>query len=497
MTRDSKHRHDTAHVGHIPVAQLGALTWKTAVRAATTVTGTLATAYENGDTIDGVALVTGDRILLKNQGTGSQNGIYTVNASGAPTRAADFDASEEVKGAVVFVREGTTNAGTLWRNTNTGTVTIGSTSLTFAAVGSSLFTQDGSRARLLTGLTVVSQTDTGTQADIQLGATPGFIAIDSTSSISLTISDPQHKHYLNGGAGLVLPILSADPGGGDSEEGQLYFNDVSGVIRWYDGAAWDDLGGGGAHPDLATHDALGLATDAELAAHTGDTTDAHDASAISVLDTGGNFTGTDVEAVLAELDASISAGGIPATIVDAKGDLIAATAADTVARVAAGTNGHVLTADSTQTAGVKWAAAAGGLTDHTHAVTGSGATGGGAALAPTSLTPSGLVKFTGTIDSTVNTNQNDFNPASLHAVTSIRFTSFTADRTVTGINAGTTGEVLILVNNTNSNLLLPNESGSSAAANRFRCPAAGTYTVRGQGSVLLMYLAGRWCVIAA
>ncbi|HYF46422.1 MAG TPA: hypothetical protein VD926_09455, partial [Acidimicrobiales bacterium] len=56
---------------------------------------------------------------------------------------------------------------------------------------------------------------------------------------------------------------------------------------------------------------------------------------------------------------------IPSTIVDAKGDLLAATAADTVARLAVGTDGHVLTADSAEAAGVKWAAAAaasGGLT---------------------------------------------------------------------------------------------------------------------------------------
>ena len=54
----------------------------------------------------------------------------------------------------------------------------------------------------------------------------------------------------------------------------------------------------------------------------------------------------------AKLDA---AAAIQPTIVDAKGDIIAATAADTVARVAVGSNGQVLTADSTQAAGVKWA----------------------------------------------------------------------------------------------------------------------------------------------
>jgi hypothetical protein len=61
-----------------------------------------------------------------------------------------------------------------------------------------------------------------------------------------------------------------------------------------------------------------------------------------------------------ELSSTVSAG-IPATIVDAKGDLLVASAADTVARLpVGGTNGHVLTVDSAETLGVKWAAAAGG-----------------------------------------------------------------------------------------------------------------------------------------
>jgi hypothetical protein len=53
-------------------------------------------------------------------------------------------------------------------------------------------------------------------------------------------------------------------------------------------------------------------------------------------------------------------GGIQPTIVDAKGDLIVATAADTVSRLAVGTNNHVLTADSSTSTGLKWAAPASG-----------------------------------------------------------------------------------------------------------------------------------------
>lgn len=69
-----------------------------------------------------------------------------------------------------------------------------------------------------------------------------------------------------------------------------------------------------AHPDLATHDGLGLATQAELDAHTADATDAHDASAISILDTGAFYTGTDVEAALAEIGAGGIGGGGSATL---------------------------------------------------------------------------------------------------------------------------------------------------------------------------------------
>jgi hypothetical protein len=100
-------------------------------RAATTANINLANAVENGDTLDGVVLATGDRILVKNQSTASENGIYVVQASGQPTRATDFDTATEVdSGDFVFVYAGTANASTGWVQTNKP-ATIGTDAINF------------------------------------------------------------------------------------------------------------------------------------------------------------------------------------------------------------------------------------------------------------------------------------------------------------------------------------------------------------------------------
>jgi len=102
------------------------------VRAATTANITLSSAVENGDTLDGVTLATGNRILVKNQTTKSENGVYIVAASGAPTRATDYDSTPEVDaGDFIFVEEGTTNAKTGWVQTNVIT-TIGTDNIEFS-----------------------------------------------------------------------------------------------------------------------------------------------------------------------------------------------------------------------------------------------------------------------------------------------------------------------------------------------------------------------------
>lgn len=117
-------------VGQGGTVNLDGLNVKPAVRVATT--GNITRAGEQ--TIDGVVLVAGDRILVKNQSTASQNGIYVVSA-GTWSRASDFDGSpaNEVKsGDFVFVTEGTVNGDTGWVLTTNGTITIGTTALTFS-----------------------------------------------------------------------------------------------------------------------------------------------------------------------------------------------------------------------------------------------------------------------------------------------------------------------------------------------------------------------------
>lgn len=102
------------------------------VRVATAANGTLATAFANGQAVDGVTLKTGDLILVKDQSTPSENGIYQVNASGAPTRAPSADTGAELSSVIIFIDEGAANAGTVWILETAGTVTVGPSSLNFA-----------------------------------------------------------------------------------------------------------------------------------------------------------------------------------------------------------------------------------------------------------------------------------------------------------------------------------------------------------------------------
>lgn len=123
---------------------------KQSVKIATTAALTLASGFANGAVIDGYTLVTGDRILIKDQAAPAENGIYTVNASGAPTRAVDMDAWTEVPNAYVFVEQGTVNADKGFVCTSNITGALGTDAINWV-----LFTSAGAYTAS-TGLTLTS-----------------------------------------------------------------------------------------------------------------------------------------------------------------------------------------------------------------------------------------------------------------------------------------------------------------------------------------------------
>ena len=132
---------DSKHAG---TALTQALDYFYPVRAAST--GNVVNLYDN-QTIDGVALVSGDRVLLKNQTTASQNGLWIVHNTGDPsphaaglwTRADDLPAGTAPTGWAVMVREGTVNIATAWAmlagdSLGGAAPTVGTNALSFFSV---------------------------------------------------------------------------------------------------------------------------------------------------------------------------------------------------------------------------------------------------------------------------------------------------------------------------------------------------------------------------
>jgi len=103
-------------------------------KAATTGNVDLSADLQNGDTLDGVTLATGNRVLVKDQSTASQNGIYTVVASGTASRDTDFDAIGELAGQLVIIQEGSTNSDKIFLCTTDTSATLGSDTITFTVV---------------------------------------------------------------------------------------------------------------------------------------------------------------------------------------------------------------------------------------------------------------------------------------------------------------------------------------------------------------------------
>lgn len=164
-------------------ALFAGMSWKQSVRAASTANVNTASP---GTTLDGVTLAAGDRVLLKNQSTVSQNGIYVWTASGAAlTRALDADVFRELEAAVVSVEEGTVNAGNNYRQTAVNG-TIGSTSVTWASFGGGAY--PGAGVAVSTGSawgTSLTTSGTGTVLALATGAAlsaPTFSTINNATA---------------------------------------------------------------------------------------------------------------------------------------------------------------------------------------------------------------------------------------------------------------------------------------------------------------------------
>jgi hypothetical protein len=123
---DPVNAQDAATKNYVDSAAQG-LDVKASVRAATTENITLS----GPQTIDGVAAIAGDRVLVKNQTNQTQNGIYVVAAAGW-SRSTDMDVWSDFPGAFTFVEEGSTQADTGWVCTVNAGGTLGSTNITWA-----------------------------------------------------------------------------------------------------------------------------------------------------------------------------------------------------------------------------------------------------------------------------------------------------------------------------------------------------------------------------
>jgi len=107
----------------------GAIAPTASVRCATTANITIATALNAGDAIDGITLVAGDLVLVKDQTAPAENGVYVAGTT--PARATAFDTYDEHAGVLVYVQAGSTLAGAYYRNIDAAGGTLGTTAINF------------------------------------------------------------------------------------------------------------------------------------------------------------------------------------------------------------------------------------------------------------------------------------------------------------------------------------------------------------------------------
>jgi len=142
---------------------------------ASTANVTISSALEAGDAIDGVTLVAGDRVLLKDQSTASENGLYTAvgSGAGAASRDTQFNSIEELSGQMIVVNQGSVNDNKIFLCTTNNTASLGSDSISYSVITPS---NSGT-------VTSIGIADAGA-GEFTVGSTP----ITSSGNITLAIN---------------------------------------------------------------------------------------------------------------------------------------------------------------------------------------------------------------------------------------------------------------------------------------------------------------------
>jgi hypothetical protein len=280
--------------------------------------------------IDGHSLSSGERVLVKNQSTASQNGLYSVTIVGdgstawVLTRATDADnspAGEIAYGDFCFVQNGTTNAGYGYIVNTTGTITIGTTAISYVQFNAGQVVVAGNGLQEATAGTL--SIDTSITADLSTAQTFTNKTLTSPNineAVALTATATE-LNVLDGITASTAELNILDGVTASAAELNILDGVTSSTseLNILDGVTAD-------YTELNILDGATLST-TEL-----------------------NYVDGVTSAIQTQLD-----GKVDESVITAKGDLYVGSA--TVDNLAVGTNGYLLTADSNEALGVKWAAA--------------------------------------------------------------------------------------------------------------------------------------------